>query len=67
MVDVQDKTNIFGTHDPATLRIPLSRSKWTQVPPEDRGEKHAQEKMLGEFKVGNAMWLGKHHHKWGFI
>lgn len=26
--------------------IPLSRSKWTQVPPEDRGEKHAQEKMV---------------------
>lgn len=26
--------------------IPLSRSRWSAVPPEDRGEKHAEEKML---------------------
>lgn len=29
--------------------IPLSRSRWSTVPPEDRGEKHAEEKTLDMF------------------
>ncbi|CAE7375128.1 dnaJ [Symbiodinium sp. CCMP2456] len=41
-------------HTSPLPRVPLSHSKWEKVAPEDRGEKHLEEKRPGKLQTSST-------------